>query len=156
MKKSMSTLVLVLIVVGFVALVIFHKPKNHSEAELTNWFSSKLTEISANIEDDIQKDKDGEYPHAGKQSFERQGTITYLLVDKKSARFDVSDKNMIRVKDIKKTEGYRMLSNKIQDMSLRMLLEETEVEGDEADTFDEIDEYVDDIPRYYFVTISGW
>ena len=30
------------------------------------------------------------------------------------------------------------------------------VEGDGVDTFDSLDEYIDDIPRYYTVTISGW
>ena len=156
MKKFMSTFILLLLVMGFVFLVISHKPKHPSEAEIKKWLSSKLTEISVRVENDIHKDKTGEYPHAGKQSFKSRGTITYLLADKHNARFDISDKNTLNIEDIKKTDGYRDLAGKAKDMNLTILLEEKEVEGDEVDTFDELDEYIDDIPRYYTVTISGW
>jgi hypothetical protein len=143
-------------VTGIAYLALFNKPKHHSEAELNKWMSSKLTEISLKIEHDIQKDKDGEYPHAGKQSFARRGEITYLLTDKHNARFDISDKNTLNAGDIMKTAGYKNLSDKATSMSLSIHLKEKEVDGDEVDSFDELDEYIDDVPRYYTITISGW
>jgi hypothetical protein len=41
-------------------------------------------------------------------------------------------------------------------MGLKIRLDETEVEGDGVQTWNELDEYVDDYPRFYTVTISGW
>ena len=113
----MSTLVIILLVAGIAYLAIFHKPHNHSEAELKKWFSSKLSDIADNLEGDINKDKDGEYAHAGKQSFEKRGAINYILRDKNNARFEVSDKNNIRVKDIMDTDGYKILDAKARDLN---------------------------------------
>lgn len=156
MKKTMSTFIVILLAAGIVYLALFHKPQHHSEAELKKWFGSKLSDIAAGLEADIEKDKQGEYAHAGKQSFEHRGKITYMLRDKQLARFEVSDKNDISPQDIMATEGYKTLAEKAQTLNLSIRLEENMVEGDGADTFDELDEYVDDFPRYYTVTISGW
>lgn len=152
----MSTFIIILLAAGIVYLALFHKPQNHSEAELKNWFGSKLSDIAAGLEEDIEKDKKGEYSHAGKQSFDRRGMIIYVLRDKNQTRFEVSDKNEISSQDIMETDGYKELDAKTRDLNLSIQLEEKIVEGDGADTFDELDEYVDDIPRYYTVTISGW
>ena len=152
----MSTFVIILLVAGIAYLAIYHKPHNHSEAELKKWFSSKLSDIADNLEGDIKKDKDGEYAHAGKQSFEKRGAINYILRDKNYARFEISDKNNISVKDIMDTDGYNKLDAKARDLNLSIRLEEKYVEGDGVETFNELDEYIDDFPRYYTVTISGW
>ena len=156
MKNNMSTFVIILLVAGIAYLAIYHKPHNHSEAELNKWFSSKLSDIADNLEGDIKKDKDGEYAHAGKQSFEKRGAINYILRDKNYARFEISDKNNISVKDIMDTDGYNKLDAKARDLNLSIRLEEKYVEGDGVETFNELDEYIDDFPRYYTVTISGW
>lgn len=156
MNKNMSTFVIILLIAGIAYLAIFHKPQDHSEAELKKWFSSKLSDIADNLEGDIEKDKEGEYVHAGKQSFEKRGVINYILRDKNYARFDVSDKNNIRLKDIMDTDGYKKLDAKTRELNLSIRLEEKYVEGDGVETFSELDEYIDDFPRYYTVTISGW
>lgn len=152
----MSIFIAILIVAVIAYIAISHKPQNHTEAELKKWFSSRLSDIAHNLESDIKKDKDGEYAHPGKQSFEKRGAINYILRDKKYARFDVSDKNDISVKDIMDTDGYKNLQAKTRQLNLSIRLEEKSVEGDGVETFNELDEYVDDYPRYYTVTISGW
>ena len=156
MKKTMSTFIFILLAAGIAYLAIFHKPHNYTEAEIKKWFSSKLLDITAGLERDIEKDIEGEYPHAGKQSFSRRGSITYILLDKRYKRFDISDKNALRTQDIIDTDGYRALENKARSLNLKIELNEKEVEGDGVDTFNELDEYIDDFPRYYTVTISGW
>lgn len=156
MKKLMSTLVFILIAAGIVYLALFHKPHNYSEAELQKWFSRQLSDIAANIEYDIEKDNNGEYPHAGKQSFDKQGKIVYLLRDKNYARFDISDKNAISSQDIMATDGYRKLLAKTQELNLSIRLEEKNVEGDGVESFHQLDECIDDFPRYYTVTVSDW
>lgn len=152
----MSTFILILLAAGFLYLVIFNKPQHQSEAELKQWFGSKLSDIAVKLESDIEKDKKGEYPHAGKQSFDKRGEIIYTLLDKNYARFDISDKNFLSAKDIIETEGYKALDRKARELNLLVRLDEREVEGDGVDTFNELDEYIDDFPRYYTVTVSGW
>ena len=156
MKKIMSTFIAILIVAGIAYIAISHKPQNHTDAELKKWFSSRLSAIANDLESDIEKDKDGEYAHPGKQSFKKQGAINYTLRDKKYARFDVSDKNDISVRDIMETDGYKKLEAKTRALNLSIRLEQKDVEGDGVETFNELDEYIDDYPRYYIVTISGW
>jgi hypothetical protein len=156
MKNIMSTFVFILLVVGVAYLAIFHKPSHHSEAELKKWFSAKLMEITAGLESDIEKDEAGEYPHAGKQSFAKRGSITYILRDKNNTRFDISDRNSLRSQDIMQTVGYKALEQKADTLNLVIRLDENAVEGDGVNSFNELDEYTDDFPRYYTVTISGW
>lgn len=156
MKKTMSTFIFILLAAGIAYLAIFHKPHNYTEAEVQRWFSSKLSKIAEKLERDIAKDIEGEYPHAGKQSFKKRGSITYALLDKRYKRFDVSDKNELNTQDIIDTDGYRTLEKKARSLNLVIRLDEKEVEGDDVDTFNELDEYIDDFPRYYTVTISGW
>ena len=156
MKKNVSSFVVILLVVGIASLVVYHEPQSHSEAELQKWFSSKLSDIADNLEGDIKKDKEGEYAHAGKQSFKKRGEINYILRDKNYARFEVSDKSSISVKDIMDTDGYKKLETKTRELNLSIRLEEKYVEGDGVETFGELDEYIDDFPRYYTVMISGW
>ena len=152
----MSTIIFILLAAGIAYLAFFHKPVNYSETDLQKWFSSRLERIAATLDSDIDLDKRGEYPHAGKQSFEKRGSITYILLDKKGARFDVSDKNMLTKQDIMSTAGYRKLEQKIQQLKLTMHLDEIAVEGDGVESFAQLDEYTYDYPRYYTVTISGW
>jgi len=156
MKKPMSTVIFILLAAGIVFLALFHKPVNHSEADLKKWFSSRLEQIAVNLEKDINRDKNGEYPHAGAQTFEKRGKITYVLLDKNHSRFEISDKNSLGTQDILDTAGYRNLEAKVHQLNLTIQLEENMVEGDGVESFNELDEYTDDFPRYYTVTISGW
>lgn len=156
MKKPMATFILTLIVAGIAYLAIFHRPQHHSITELRNWFSKELSNIAANLEQDIDKDIKGEYPHEGKQSFSKRGMITYVLLDKNRSRFDISDRHALTSRDITETEGYKHLIAKIRELSLSILLEEINVDGDGVESFSELDEYTNDYPRYYTVTISGW
>lgn len=152
----MSTALFVLLAAGIIFLAFYHKPVNHTDAELKKWFSGRLQKIAENLDADIDKDNKGEYPHAGAQTFNKHGKITYVLLDKNHARFDISDKNSLSRRDILETAGYRLLENKVHQLNLELRLEENDVDGDGVDSFNSLDEYIDDIQRYYTVTISGW
>lgn len=152
----MSNVIFILLAAGIIFLALYHKPVNHTKADLKKWFNSRLQEIAKNLDTDINKDKDGEYPHAGVQTFEKRGMITYVLLDKNHSRFEISDKNALTRQDLLETAGYRKLEKKVQQLNLKLRLEENIVDGDGVDSFNSLDEYVDDIPRYYSVTISGW
>jgi hypothetical protein len=156
MNTSMSTFIIILIVISIASLVIFHNPEKHSISELKNWFSKELSNIADNLDEDIDKDIRGEYPHEGAQTFNKRGMITYVIHDKHKSRFDISDKSALSSQDIMETDGYVKLLAKVRKLNLSIKLEEIDVEGDGVESFHELDEYTLDYPRYYTVTISGW
>lgn len=156
MKKIMSTFVFILLIAGIAYLALFHRPEQPSVNELKNWFSGRLSDIADSLEQDIASDINGEYPHTGKQTFGKQGRITYVLLDKSHARFEISDRNALTAEDIIATAGYQKLQAKVRELHLTMQLEEKQVEGDGVESYYQMDEYVYDHPRYYTVTVEGW
>lgn len=156
MKDNMNTLIIIVLLCGIAYLVLFHRPKHDSVPELKHWFSTRLTAISENLGKDIEQEKQGLYPHPGRQSFESTGRITYVLLDKNLSRFELSQFSELTAGDIESTTGYEQLRDTVGSLGLDMKLEEVEVEGDGVETWHELDEYVYDFPRYYTVTISGW
>ena len=156
MKDGMTTFLMIVLVGGLAYLVFFNRPKHDSVEELKTWFSSQLVSISENLERDIKQDEQGHYAHQGKQSFVPQGSITYTLLDKNLSRFELSQFSELAPEDIESTHGYQKLKANVDRLGLDMRLDEIEVEGDGVQTWNELDEYVDDIPRYYTITVSGW
>jgi len=156
MKDSMNTIIIILLICGIAYLALFHRSKQETVPELKHWFSNQLISISKNLEKDIELDKQGHYAHPGRQSFEPRGSITYTLLDKNLSRFELSQFNELTSGDIESTQGYQHLRDKVESLGLSIRLDEIEVEGDGVETWNELDEYVDDIPRFYTITISGW
>ena len=156
MKDSMTTILIVALVCGIALIALYHRPKQETVPELKRWFSSQLTRIGENLEKDIELDRQGHYPHPGRQSFEPRGSITYALLDKHLSRFELSQFNELTSADIESTPGYQQLKARVDSMGLSLKLEEIQVEGDGVETWHELDEYVYDIPRFYTITVSGW
>jgi len=156
MKDNMNTILIISLICGIAYLALFHRPRQETPAELKQWFSDQLVIISEDLEKDIALDKQGHYPHSGKQSFEPKGSITYTLLDKNRSRFELSQFSELTQGDIESTQGYQQLKDKTEGLGLSIRLDEIEVEGDGVQTWNELDEYVDDYPRFYTITISGW
>ena len=152
----MSKIILFLLLAGFVYMVLFHKPRQHSTEELTNWFDQQLVKIANKLEQDIELEKAGHYPHQGAESFASKGEITYHLLDKHYGRFELSQHTELTAQDIRNTDGYRKLQSHADSLGLQLELAEVMVDGDGVDGFNELDEFIADIPRYYTVKISGW
>ncbi len=120
------------------------------------WIDSHLTQISQNIEADINKEKQGFYPHQGKTDYKSKGYIEYILQEKTGARLQVSQRSLLSLDDIKNTAAYKNLALKAEALQLQLSIKEKNIDGDEVQTYEELDEYIDDIERYFIVTISGW
>jgi hypothetical protein len=156
MKDNMNTLLIILLVCGIAYLALSHKPEKDTVPELREWFSTQLGEISERLENDIEKDRRGHYPHPGRHSLKPRGSITYTLLDKNLSRFELSQFSELTASDIESTAGYARLKSAVDRMGLKLTLDEVEVEGDGVSTWNELDEYVYDIPHYFTVTVSGW
>lgn len=156
MKDNMNILLVIVLICGIAYLAIFHRPEHDTVAELRQWFSNQMASIGRNLEEDIELDRQGQYPHPGKQSFAPKGSITYTLLDKNLSRFELSQFSKLSSADVESTPGYAQLRDTVGRLGLSMRLNEIEVEGDGVDTWHELDEYVYDFPRFYTLTISGW
>ena len=156
MKGNMNTILIIFFICCIAYLALFHRPRQDTAAELKQWFSDQLVIISEGLENDIALDKQGNYPHTGKQSFTPKGSITYTLLDKNRSRFELSQFSELAASDIESTQGYQQLKDKVQHMGLSIRLDEIGVEGDGVQSWNELDEYINDYPRFYTVTISGW
>ncbi len=156
MKDNMSTALVVLLICGIAYLAFFHKQDQDSVSGLKRWFSSELSRIGDKLESDIEKDRQGHYPHGGKHSFQPRGSISYTLLDKNMSRFELSQFSELTLEDIRSTSGFKQLESIVKRLGLDVKLDEIEVEGDGVETWHELDEFVYDIPRYYRVTVSGW
>ncbi len=156
LKKNMSTFFLVVVMLLVVYMIYNHRPGQVSVEELSNWFSARFDEISANAEADISLEKQGHYRHKGMQNFASIGKITYELLDKNYSRFELAELQAITKKDLESTEGFRRLKRWAGEAGVSVKLAEVTTEGDGVTSWDDVDEYIDDIPRYYTVTLSGW
>ena len=152
----MNIILIIVLIAGIAYLAFFHKSRHDTVPQLKHWFSNQLITISQELEQDIEQDKQGHYPHPGMQSLEPKGSITYTLLDKSLSRFELSQFSVLSAADIKSTPGYVQLKTVVDRLGLNIRLDEVEVEGDGVDTWHELDEYVYDIPRFYTITVSGW
>jgi len=124
--------------------------------ELLKWLNHQIIAISENIEADIELEKKGFYVHQGKTDYASKGYIEYTLKEKTGARLDVSQHSLLKLNDIKNTDGYQQLAAKANHLNLLLKINEVNVDGDEVESYEELDEYIDDIPRYFVITLSGW
>ena len=124
--------------------------------DLLKWLDFHIAQISQQIESDIQKEKKGFYPHSGKTVYSSKGCIEYELKEKTGQRLEISQRSLLTLNDIKQTESFRQLALKVQTLSLQLEITEKNIDGDEVESYEELDEYIDDIERYFVITVSGW
>ena len=124
--------------------------------DLLKWLDFHIAQISQQIESDIAKEKKGFYPHSGKTSYSSKGFIEYELQEKTGQRLEISQRSLMTLNDIKNTDAYQQLVFKINKLSLQLEINEINIDGDEVESYVELDEYIDDIERYFVITISGW
>lgn len=124
--------------------------------DLLKWINYQLIEISMEIEADIKKEKRGFYPHAGKEDYQSKGYIDIVLREKTGKRLEISSHSLVTVTDIENTEGYQQLRVEASKLHATVSVKEVEIDGDEVETMEELDEYIDDVHHYIVITVSGW
>ncbi len=124
--------------------------------DLLKWLDFHIAQISQQIESDIKKEKKGFYPHPGKTEYSSKGYIEYELKEKTGERLLVSQRSLLTLSDIKHTDSFKQLALKAQTLNLQLEIKEKNIDGDEVESYLELDEYIDDIERYFVITVSGW
>jgi hypothetical protein len=69
---------------------------------------------------------------------------------------DLSSHSLVTVDDIKNTDGYRQFEARTKELGYQVKIEQVDIEGDEVDSHDDLDEYIDDVYHYFVVTVVGW
>jgi hypothetical protein len=124
--------------------------------DLLKWLDFHIAQISQQIESDIKKEKKGFYPHSGKTGYASKGYIEYELKEKTGKRLEISERSLLTLNDIKYTESFKQLALKVQTLNFQLEITEKNIDGDEVESYEELDEYIDDIERYFVITVSGW
>lgn len=144
---------------SFGLLCLFGCSNNNDEQErqdLLKWINHNLTQINQQIKADIEKEKQGFFVHEGKTGYQSKGSIEYVLKEKTGHRLEVSQHSLLTLNDIKNTEAYRQLETTASTLKVLLAIQEMNIDGDEVDSFEELDEYIDDVQRYFVITVSGW
>jgi len=140
-------------------LCVFGCSNNNQEQErkdILRWVDFHLAELSQQLDADIKNEIRGFYPHAEKTDYQSKGYINYLIKQKTGQRMDLSSHSLVTVDDIKNTDGYRQLESRARELDYQIKVDQIDIEGDEVDSHDDLDEYIDDIHHYFVVTVSGW
>jgi hypothetical protein len=124
--------------------------------ELIRWLDHHLHQLSQHVASDIESEKKGFYPHAGKTEYHSRGYIEYVLREKTGNRLEVSARSPLTVDDIKATPGFQTLSKIVSDHGYQVELNRISIDGDEVDSSISLDEYIDDPQDYFVITVSGW
>ncbi len=153
-NKLISGIVSVTGILG--ALACSNANDEQQRRDLLKWLDHHLTQVSQQIEADIEQEKQGFYAHDGKTDYQSKGYIDYVLQEKTGARLLVSQRSSLTLDDIKNTDGFNTLNSKVRTLQLQMNIKEHNIDGDEVETAEELDEYIHDVERYFVITVSGW
>ena len=141
------------------ALCLFGCSNSNPEQErkdILRWIDFHLAELTQQLEADIKNEIRGFYPHAEKTDYQSKGYINYLIKQKTGQRMDLSSHSLVTVDDIKNTDGYRKLEARTKELGYQVKIGQVDIEGDEVDSHDDLDEYIDDVYHYFVVTVAGW
>ena len=141
------------------ALCLFGCSNSDPEQERKDtlrWIDFHLAELSQQLDADIKNEIRGFYPHAEKTDYQSKGYINYHIKQKTGQRMDLSSRSLITVDDIKNTDGYRQLEARTKELGYQVKIGQIDIDGDEVDSHNDLDEYIDDIYHYFVLTVSGW
>ncbi len=145
-------------------LAIIFKPRVDDEKErqqTVDWINHSLIPIIETVVDDIETEKLGFFPHpeneqALNERADSLGYIQYLIKNKLGERLELSRYSLVSCNSIKMTENYQKLKSRVNDAGYTIELKEINIDGDGIETYEELDEYIDDFERYFIILISGW
>jgi len=145
-------------------LSIIFQPRIDDEEErqqTIDWINHSLIPIIEKVNDDIETEKLGFYPHPENQQALNEkadslGYIQYLIKDKAGGRLELSQFNLVSCNSIKMTENYQKLKSLVNEAGNVIELKEINIDGDGIETYEELDDYIDNYERYFIIVISGW
>jgi len=140
-------------------LSLLFRPRIDDEQErqqTINWINHCLASIIETVAGDIEKEKQGLFLHAENQTAASLGYIQYLINDKNGNRLELSQFSLVSCNSIKMTENYQKLKSIVKDLGFIIELKEINIDGDGVETYEELDDFLDDFARYFIIQISGW
>ncbi len=145
-------------------LAILFKPRIDDEKERQqsiDWINHFLLSILQSVINDIELEKQEFYPHPENQhainpTAGSLGYIRYIIKDKTDKRLELSQFSLVSCNSIKMTENYQKLKSLVNNTGYDIELKEINIDGDGIETYNELDDYIDDFERYFVILISGW
>lgn len=140
------------------------KPSPDDELERQQtlaWIDHSLLTIIDTVETDIDNEKKGFFTHLENPIKDNNlakslGYIQYEIKDKTGKRMELPQYSLVSLNSIKMTNNFQKLKALVNQAGYQIELKEINIDGDGVETYEEIDEYIDDFERYFVITISGW
>lgn len=135
---------------------------DEEERQLTlKWINHAIGDIVDCVAQDIEKEKEGLFAHLENPIKDNTmakslGYVSYEIKDKTGARLVLPRFSLVSLNSIKMTENYQKLKDFAEAESHELVLKEVNIDGDGVETYEELDEYIDDFERYFTITLSGW
>ena len=145
-------------------LSIIFQPRIDDEKErqqTIEWINHSLLPLVGKVTDDIETEKLGFFPHpenlsALNERADSLGYIQYIIKNKTGGRLELSQFNLVSCNSIKMTENYQKLKSLVNDAGYTIELKEINIDDDGIETYEVLDDYVDNYDRYFLIVISGW
>ncbi len=84
--------------------------------DLIKWLNHHISQISQQIENDIEKEKKGFYVHPDKTEYTSKGHIEYELAEKTGKRLEISERSLLTLDNLcKRKDVDVMFNNNILD-----------------------------------------
>lgn len=121
-----------------------------------------LHTIVATLQNDIAMEQQGsnvflhDQQNQQDQKPESLGYIQYLVKDEDGKRLELSQFSLVSCNSIKMTESYQLLKSFTDSHNYTIELKEINIDANGNDTFETLDDQLDDFERYFVITISGW
>lgn len=121
------------------------------------WIDQYLQTVVASLQNDIEMEQKGLYAHIeNQQNEESLGYIQYILKDKDGKRLELSQFSLVSCNSIKMTESYQQLKSFTDAQNYSIELKEINIDSNGADTYEVLDDQLDDFERYFIIIVSGW
>ena len=145
-------------------LSIIFQPRIDDEKErlqTIEWINHYLLSLIGKVSDDIETEKLGFFPHpenlnALNERADSLGYVQYIIKNKTGERLELSQFNLVSCNSIKMTENYQRLKTLVNDAGYTIELKEINIDSDGIETYEELDDYIDNYDRYFLIVISGW
>lgn len=130
--------------------------------ETVAWIDRYLHTLVATLQNDIAMEQQGLYVCLQDQQNQQDlkpeslGYIQYLVKDEAGKRLELSQFSLVSCNSIKMTESYQLLKSFTDSHNYTIELKEINIDANGEDTFETLEDQLDDFERYFVITISGW
>lgn len=130
---------------------------------IIHWIDTFIHSIIESVATDIELEKQGMFTPNKNPSQENNGStsgyIDYVIKDYRGERLQLTQLSLVSCNSIKMTENYQWLKSFSEERGYSLVLKERNIDSDGAEidaTLQHNLDNLDNLDRYFIITLSGW